>query len=177
MVERYAPRTCSKRLKMMLSVLKPPEIKSMKEVPAAVGEWESRVRKLEDESQDKIEDGLRVVVLISFLPETLQEKVFELERGGEEVGYGAAREVVLATAVRKAEQRRPREGDVAAVEADGWSGEMERWDVDGEGGEDGMWSVDAVGMGKGDPSVRCHRCGGLGHMARECATPWEMGGR
>ena len=106
----------------------------------------------------------------------LRERVFEMERGGGEVKYGEARDVVIATAVRKAEQRKPRENEVLAMETGGYEDEGGEWSM-GEGdGWDREWGVDAVGMGKGNPSVRCHRCGGVGHMARECASPWDMQG-
>ena len=99
-----------------------------------------------------------MAVLVSFLPESLQERVFELERGGSEVKYEAAKEVVVATAVRKAEQRKPRESETMAVG-------VERGVSDWDGGGNSVWSeecdVDAVGMGKGSPAVKCHRCGGV----------------
>ena len=126
-MERYCPRTFTKRLKMLMGVLKPPEVKHIREVQAAVEDWEARVRRLEEEYQDKLDDSLRVAVLVSFLPESLQERVFELERGGSEVRYEAAKEVVVATAVRKAEQRKPKESETMAVGIESGGGRLGRW--------------------------------------------------
>ena len=50
-MERYCPRTFTKRLKMLMGVLKPPEVKHIREVQAAVEDWETRVRRLEEENQ------------------------------------------------------------------------------------------------------------------------------
>ena len=77
-------------------VLKPPEIKTLREVQAAVGDWEARVARLEEEYLDTLDDSLKVAVLVSYLPEELREKVFEMERGGEDIKYAAAKEVVIA---------------------------------------------------------------------------------
>ena len=176
LVERYAPRTFTKRLKMMMKVLKPREVKGMREVQAAVGEWESQVRRLEEEYRDTIDDSLKVAVLVACLPEELRERVFEMERGGGEVKYGEARDVVIATVVRKARQRKPRENEVLSMEMGGYEDGGGKWSMSEGEGWDREWGVDAVGMGKGNPSVRCHRCGGVGHMARECASPWDMQG-
>ena len=82
LVERYAPRTFTKRLKLLMSVLKPPEVKNLREVQAAVGDWEARIGRLDEEYQDRLDDSLKVAVLVSYLPEELREKVFELEKGG-----------------------------------------------------------------------------------------------
>ena len=56
----------------------------------------------------------------------------------------------------------------------------EGWDWGGGGGdaagEDYGWGcqfeVDA--LGKGNARVACYRCGGKGHMAKECSTPAGM---
>ena len=48
LVERYSPRKFNTRLKMLMGVLKPPEVKHTREVQAAVEDWEARVRRLEE---------------------------------------------------------------------------------------------------------------------------------
>ena len=87
--------------------------------------------------------------------------------------FEAAKEVVVATAVRKAEQRKLRESEAMAV---GVECGVCDWDGEGRGEWEEECDVDAVGMGKGNPAVKCHKCEGMGHFARECATPWDMGG-
>ena len=69
-------------MKLLMSVLKPPEVKNLREVQAAVGDWEARIGRLDEEYQDRLDDSLKVAVLVSYLPEELREKVFELEKGG-----------------------------------------------------------------------------------------------
>jgi hypothetical protein len=102
-----------------------------------VEEWENKIARLEEEYGEKIYDNLKVAILISIVPESLQEKIFEIEKGTAEIKYEAAKEVAVSMALRRAEQRRPREDEINAVERRRQEEEGERWadDID----EFGWW--------------------------------------
>ena len=173
MAERFNPRSYMKLLRMLGGVIKPAEAKNAKEVQSAVEEWETKVARLEDEYGEKINNNMKVAILISMVPEALQEKIFEIEKGGAEVKYEAAKEVAVSTALRRAEQRRPKEDELIMsmeMQKQAEEGEEWAWMIDqaeapgwyGCWGEDGT-DINAVGMGKGSLSTKCHRCGEMGH--------------
>ena len=64
-------------LKLLLGVIKPTEAKNMKDVLSAVEDWENKVARLEEEYGEKINDNLKVAILLAIVPEALQEKVFD----------------------------------------------------------------------------------------------------
>ena len=83
----------------------------------------------------------------------MQEKIFEIEKGATAIKYDVAKDVAVTMALRRAEQRRPKEDEVHAVERS-LDGGGEYWDRDSfEEVECGYCydeaNVDAVGMGKG----------------------------
>jgi hypothetical protein len=127
LAERYNPKSYMKHLKMLLGVIKPAEAKSVKDVQAVVDEWEARLLRLEQEYGSEIAEDIKVAILISMVPEALQEKIFEIEKGMEKIKYGAARDVVITTALRKAEQRKPNDMDVGAVEKQQQEEEGAKW--------------------------------------------------
>ena len=81
LAERYNPRSYMRRLRLLTGVIKPSEAKNMKDVQAAVEEWEAELQRLESEYTEELSESVKVAVLISLAPETLQEKIFEMERG------------------------------------------------------------------------------------------------
>jgi hypothetical protein len=176
LMERYNPKTYMKLLKQLIGVVRPSEVKDVKGLQMAVEEWEMKMGRLEDEYGESISNNLKVAILISIVPQGMQEQIFEIEKGTNPIQYEAANETVVALAVRRAEQRTPKEDEIMAVErrrqqyleGEGWAAEL--WAAEEAAGVD----IDAVGMGKGNPGTKCHRCQGTGHMARECGSPWDM---
>ena len=85
LAERYNPKSYMKHLKMLLGVIKPAEAKSVKDVQAVVDEWEARLLRLEQEYGSEIAEDIKVAILISMVPEALQKKIFEIEKGMEKI--------------------------------------------------------------------------------------------
>lgn len=135
---------------------------------------EYAVSKLEEEYGEKLNENIKVAILISMVPNDLQEKIFEIEKGTAEIKYQAANYVAVAMALR----RRPKEDEINAIERKRHEEEGEQWAMELD--EAAWWEnssygeeadVNAVGMGRGSPSTKCHKCGGIGRMARECCIP------
>jgi hypothetical protein len=117
--EPFNPRSYTRLLKMVLAVIKPRSAKGSKDVQTAVEDWESTVAKLEEGYGETINDCIKVAILLSIVPETLQEKIFEIEKGTKEVSYDDAKAVAVTTALRRAEQRKPTEDEIFALEKAG----------------------------------------------------------
>jgi len=85
LAERYNPRSYQRHLRLLLNVMKPSEAKSVKDVQATIEDWGNKLSRLEDEYEDKFTDNLKVAILISIVPEAIQEKIFEIEKGDEKI--------------------------------------------------------------------------------------------
>ena len=94
-------------LRLLLSVIKPTEAKNMNDVQSAVQDWENKVARLADEYGEKVNDNLKVAILIAIVPEAMQNNIFEIEKGATEIKYETAKEVAITLALRRAEQRKP----------------------------------------------------------------------
>ena len=104
----------------MLAVIKPTEAKGVKNVQAAVEEWEANITRLEEEYGETLSDNVKIAILVSLVPDEVKDRVYEIEKGNDEVTYNMAKEVAVSVALRRAEQRKPKEDEVLAVER--WGG-------------------------------------------------------
>ena len=112
--DRYNPRTQMKLMRSTVAAVKPKEAKTLKDVEAAVDEGENGLLRIEQEYQEKFSDPVKTAILISIVPEEIQDKAMEMERGNNKVTFEAAKEVVVATTLRKLERKKGREGEIAA---------------------------------------------------------------
>ena len=78
---------------------------------------------------------------------------------------------VMALVANRVSMNTPMPMDIGEVQDDWWQEDAEgarpHWQHGGENGEE----ADIGAIGKGDRA--CRRCGGKGHCARKCSTPFE----
>ena len=105
------------------------------------------------------------------LPKELQDIAFQLSKDGEELDYKEVVGRVLGVAMNRVQERIPQMGKSVYGIGEGWD-----WGGADVGGDDGGWGCEAEidALGKGNAGVACYRCGGKGHMAKECSTPAGM---
>ena len=82
LMDRYDAKTPGRMLRVLLGVLRPSEIKGVKEVPKKLEEWEIKVRDLESEFGEKLSDNIKLAVFIGMLPKELQDEVYRSAEGG-----------------------------------------------------------------------------------------------
>ena len=99
--DRHNPRSYQRLLRRWVSVIKVAEVKNIKDVQSAVEDWESAVSKLESEYNETLNEPIKIAILLSMTPDSLQEKIYEIEKGTDEVKYVNAKEVVINIALRK----------------------------------------------------------------------------
>ena len=162
MVGRYDPKTPAKALMAMMGVMQPKKVKDVRELPAAIEEWEVKVKTLKLEHNTEIQEQVKVALLTSMLPSDYQDYVFQHAGAAK---YDEIRDRVIAVAVNRASLHKPKPMEVDWVRGyDDWG--EEQWDTENQDEETA--EVDHVGE-------LCRRCSGMGHYARECPTPKGKG--
>ena len=176
LIERYDAKSPAKMLRMLLGIIRPEPIKSVKEVPRRLEEWEIKLRDFTSEFKEggNLGDGIKTAVLLGMLPKELQDEVYRSVQG--ELNWQAARSRVKAIANNRVSQDLPQPMDIGNIGNEGYGGWGEEEEIQcspcggGWWGEEPEVQVDYVGSG-----VVCLRCGGKGHFARDCGTPKGKG--
>ena len=160
---RYNPKTPARALMAMMNAMSPKKVKDVRDLSQAVEEWEISVKNLKLEHDVEINDQIKTALLTSMVPTDLQDYIFQWAEVN--VGYESTRDRVMSLARNRVTMSKPVPMDIGQVKHDDW----QEGDTENLLGED-EFGIEYVGNGGA-----CHRCGGFGHFARDCATPKGKG--
>jgi len=166
--KRYSPSTPLRAMQLMLQAVNPGKCRSLKEVPSQLDRWESKVLALERDFKERMSSKMKSAILISMLPSDLQNALIQQAEKYEE--YVPTKEKILSIVEAKIAMKNPDDMDTSGVDQSSWT--TQQW-LDWDAGGDDEEAVDMVGKG----GVQCYRCGGQGHMSKNCATPEPAKGK
>ena len=135
-----------------------------------VEEWEAAKVKFRVEFGEELSEVVQIAILTGMLPSDLQDKVFEMGNAGD-LKYHRVRDAIVGIMNNRARVLEPTPMDIGQVGGPVRESGEDSYDWDG-GDEQSTFDVAAVGKGM---SGVCLRCGGFGHLARECPTPESKG--
>jgi len=161
--KRYSPSTPLRAMQLMIQVVNPGKSKNLKDIQSHIDRWEARVLALERDFKETVGSKMKAAILISMLPADLQNALIQQADKYEE--YGPTKEKIISIVEAKIAMKSPDDMDV-----DWLAKENEAWYGNQENDED----IDWLGKGGG---IQCHRCGGLGHISKNCGSPEPAKGK
>lgn len=164
LAHRFDPKTPARVLQYLSSVINPPKVKDIRQLEQAIEEWEVRKGRLRSEFKEELSETVQVAILTGMLSSDLQDFVFQMGQTGDAIRYTAVRDKLMALASQRSQRMTPSPMDIGCVEDDS---EMNCPQDTPE-----FIEVDAVER----ENLVCHRCGGKGHYASECASKQAKGG-
>ena len=162
----------------MAKVTNPGRIKKGQNIATHIARWETQVNHLERDYSEKVSERMRIGILISMVPEDLQEIL--LQQVDESTEYRTARDRMIMLVDARAKLKDPNAMDVGALseggrrESETYADEEGRtWACEGciHGGEGEQESVDALAK----VGMQCYNCHGYGHRSDVC--PSQGGGK
>ena len=155
--DRYNPRTPASLTQAWLDVVNPRRAKDMREAGRALDLWELKVAALKKEHGEEPTMGLKAALLLKMLPENVH---FNIVQGmdSKKLSYEEMRSKVKLMADVYVEKVTPKPMDIDEMRRESW--DWEEHDHDECHDDAGVMVVGET----------CHRCGGVGHYARDCGT-------
>jgi ubiquitin len=151
----YHRKTFARAIRDHREILYPRPLRYMSEVPTAVMEWEDKLTKVEKE-YEAIPEMLKMAALVEMMPNEIKDMVF-MTTDESTKDYEKLKQRIFAWAANKASaQSGPVPMDVGKVSY------CEQGNYEDEA------EVDVAVVSGG---AVCYRCGGWGHLSRDCPTP------
>ena len=182
--QRFNGKSPARMLRMLHDIIRPEEIKMVKGMVRGLEVWEMKVRDFEQEYGTQLGEQIKLARIIGMAPKEMQDEIYrdpgDLATTGK---FGEVRDRMKRVANNRISQETPTPMDIGQVHsASDWGGHMcappgigyTYTQAVADGMPRGLWGteeafdtleVDYVGAGG-----QCYRCGGKGHMAKDCAT-------
>eukprot|EP00435_Cladocopium_sp_Y103_P038376 s510_g10.t1 len=191
LVRRYDPTTGGRRRTMLRHILNPNKVNKLEELSNAIEQWEEQLRlyenrKRSDGTRHQLDEEIRISVLEHLCPTEL-ERHLQLNRSRYNTYQDVREEVSLYLETRLGARLKIGDAshpgdesvpmDIGAFgKGKKGKGKSKSKDSKGKGkGGKGKGKTSASSSGKGGKKEdrKCHNCGKVGHLVKDC---WAAGG-
>ena len=178
LLTRFAPRTAARRLQAMMNIMRPQKAKDVRSFGKTLESWELQLQAFTTNFSETVSMGMQVAIVIGMAPAEIQDIIFQNWKGegGEEAmqkEWKMVRDRVMALVANRISMSTPTPMDIGEVQDEWWQEDVGGAHPHCHYSAEDEEEADIGAIGKGDGA--CRRCGGKGHFARECSTPFGKG--
>ena len=113
--DRFNPKTPARLLQYLSALIKPVQVRDIRQVAKAVEELDMKINKLRGEWVMQWDDRLSVAILLNMLPKDMHDVVFSMGGKAEDMVYKEVRDKVVAVAGNRSQLLAPTPMDVGNV--------------------------------------------------------------